>query len=139
VGVSITDDLLPWQQWLLTYGFALSAAALAAIFASFACVVAERWRNGTSITGRSACICGKPIAPWFNVPILGWLVQRGRAHCCKAPIPVRYVMAETIAALVAFAATLWLAPPLAALLSVAGVVLPASACARTPHAAPESP
>ena len=38
-----------------------------------------------------------------NIPVVSWLLQRGRAHCCGARIPAWYVIAEAgavVAALV---------------------------------------
>jgi prepilin signal peptidase PulO-like enzyme (type II secretory pathway) len=128
--VILASELALWQQMLLTYGIPASAAILAAIFASFACVVFERRGQGITITGRSRCICGRPVAPWFNIPVLGWLFQLGRARCCGGAIPLRYVLAEISAAVIAFTAVLVL-PPLAALpLSILGTIAPASASAR---------
>ncbi|WP_427311381.1 prepilin peptidase [Cupriavidus sp. H39] len=44
---------------------------------------------------RSACPhCGHAIAPWENVPVLSYLLLRGRCSACKAPISVRYPLVE---------------------------------------------
>lgn len=44
---------------------------------------------------RSACPhCGHAIAPWENVPVLSWLLLRGRCSACKTPISVRYPLVE---------------------------------------------
>jgi leader peptidase (prepilin peptidase)/N-methyltransferase len=44
---------------------------------------------------RSACPhCGHAIAPWENVPVLGYLFLRGRCAACKAPISMRYPLVE---------------------------------------------
>lgn len=51
--------------------------------------------------------CGARI-PWSrNLPVLTWLAQRGRAACCSARIPVRYVVVEALTGLLFVAA--WLA------------------------------
>ncbi len=48
---------------------------------------------------RSACPhCGAPIPGWLNIPILSWLLLRGRARCCKVPISARYPLVEAITA-----------------------------------------
>jgi leader peptidase (prepilin peptidase)/N-methyltransferase len=40
---------------------------------------------------RSACpACRTPIAAWHNIPLLSWLLLRGRCAACKAPISWRY-------------------------------------------------
>lgn len=78
--------------------------AFAAVFAflggllvgSFVTVVAHRVPRGESIVGpRSRCPgCGAQIAAYDNVPVLSWLVLRGRARCCGAPISPRYPLTE---------------------------------------------
>lgn len=75
-------------------GFLIFAAAwLGGCTASFLGVVADRgWRG--SMVGRSLCVCGTQIPFWWNIPVLSWLALRGRASCCKAVIPSRYVLTE---------------------------------------------
>jgi leader peptidase (prepilin peptidase)/N-methyltransferase len=43
--------------------------------------------------------CGKPIRAFDNLPVLGWLLLRGRARCCKAPISPRYPLVELLGGL----------------------------------------
>jgi len=46
---------------------------------------------------RSACPhCGSAIPGWLNVPLLSWLVLRGRCQQCKHPIGVRYPIVEAL-------------------------------------------
>lgn len=46
----------------------------------------------------SACpACGHRIRPWENVPILSYLLLRGRCSECKAPISMRYPLVELLA------------------------------------------
>lgn len=76
------------------------------IIGSFLTVVAHRLPRGESVVGgRSRCpACGAQIAAYDNVPLLSWLLLRGRARCCGAPISPRYPLTElTTGAL--FAAT----------------------------------
>lgn len=40
--------------------------------------------------------CGHPVAPRDNVPVLGWLLLRGKARCCGAPLSIRYPMIELL-------------------------------------------
>src|SRR4249920_435930 len=63
---------------------------------SFVTVVAHRVPRGESIVGpRSRCpSCGAQIAAYDNVPVISWVVLRGRARCCGAPISARYPLAE---------------------------------------------
>lgn len=48
---------------------------------------------------RSACPhCEKPIPIYHNIPILSWLILRGRCRTCKAPISPRYLVVEVLTA-----------------------------------------
>ena len=38
--------------------------------------------------------CGHLIRWWENIPVLSWLVLRGKCSACSAPISVRYPMVE---------------------------------------------
>ncbi len=73
---------------------------------SFATAVAHRVPRGVSIAfARSQCpACGAQIAAHDNVPVLSWLLLRGRARCCGAPISPRYPLTELAVGLL-FAAT----------------------------------
>lgn len=43
----------------------------------------------------SACPkCGTRIKPWHNLPVLGWLVLRGRCAACSKPISPQYPLVE---------------------------------------------
>jgi len=66
------------------------------LIGSFLTVVAHRVPRGESVVGgRSHCpACGSQIAAYDNVPILSWLLLRGRARCCGAPIAARYRLTE---------------------------------------------
>jgi leader peptidase (prepilin peptidase)/N-methyltransferase len=47
------------------------------------------------VAPRSACpSCNAPIAPWHNIPVLSWLLLRGRCASCGAPIGLRYPLVE---------------------------------------------
>ena len=85
------------------------AIAVAGLFGlivgSFLNVVAHRLPRGASlVTPRSACPeCGVPVRPYDNVPVLSWLLLRGRCRDCGTKIAVRYPLVEAGTAL------LWLA------------------------------
>jgi len=84
---------------------------LGLLVGSFLTVVAHRVPRGESVVGgRSHCpACGKQIAAYDNVPVLSWLVLRGRARCCGASISARYPLTELAAGalFVATAVVLW--------------------------------
>jgi len=49
---------------------------------------------------RSACpACKTPIAVWQNIPVLSWLMLRGRCAQCKVKISARYPVVELATAL----------------------------------------
>ncbi len=87
---------------------ALAVIALVAglVVGSFVNVVAHRLPLGQSIVrpGSHCPQCGHPIAPYDNVPIVSWLVLRGRCRHCGAAIPARYPLTE-LAGGVLFCAT----------------------------------
>jgi leader peptidase (prepilin peptidase)/N-methyltransferase len=44
---------------------------------------------------RSACpVCKAPIKAWQNIPVVSWLLLRGRCAGCKSPISARYPLVE---------------------------------------------
>jgi leader peptidase (prepilin peptidase)/N-methyltransferase len=46
-------------------------------------------------TPRSACPdCKAPIKAWQNIPVISWLLLRGRCAACKAKISLRYPLVE---------------------------------------------
>ncbi len=91
---------------------------------SFLNVVIHRVPKGQSVVRpRSACpTCGTPIGERDNIPVLSWILLRGRCRHCHAPISVRYPVVEaTTAALFAAAAARfgadWALPAYLALLA----------------------
>ncbi|TCO45514.1 leader peptidase (prepilin peptidase)/N-methyltransferase [Kribbella antiqua] len=75
---------------------------------SFLNVVVHRLPRRLSLSSPpSQCPrCGTPILTRHNVPVLGWIVLRGRCAACKEPISVRYPLVEAGTGLV-FAALAW--------------------------------
>src|SRR5579875_2147059 len=82
---------------------ALAAFALAPglVFGSFLNVVAARVPLRRSIVspGSASMSCGHEIAWYDNVPVLSWLLLRGRCRSCAAAIPARYPAVELVSAL----------------------------------------
>ena len=61
-------------------------------------------------TARSHCPhCGAAIPSWLNVPILSWLVLRGKARCCGKAISPQYVLVELATGLL-FSGLYWRFP-----------------------------
>jgi leader peptidase (prepilin peptidase)/N-methyltransferase len=83
------------------------AGLLGLAFGSFLNVCLSRWPEGESVVKpRSHCRnCGRTLAWWENVPVVSWLVLRGRCRTCKGRISWRYPLVEfSIAVLWAIAA-----------------------------------
>ena len=70
-------------------------------FGSFLNVCVYRLPRGKSVvTPRSACPhCGDLIPLYHNVPVLSWLILRGKCRACKAPISPRYLLIEILTGL----------------------------------------
>ncbi|MBI2395224.1 MAG: prepilin peptidase [Deltaproteobacteria bacterium] len=113
-------DVPPWllRTFAVLYGLSIG---------SFLNVVIARLPRDESIAHPpSHCVCGKPIAPRDNIPLLSWILLRGRARCCGAPISVRYPLVELIGGVLAWAlveAFILSAPPETRLLPAAMRVL----------------
>jgi leader peptidase (prepilin peptidase)/N-methyltransferase len=87
------------SPWLLR----AFAFAWGALWGSFVNVVVYRVPREMSVVhpGSHCPACGAPVRPLDNVPLLSWLVLRGKARCCGARISPRYVVVELIGAVVA--------------------------------------
>jgi leader peptidase (prepilin peptidase)/N-methyltransferase len=84
------------------------AGLLGVAFGSFLNVCLSRWPAGESIVRpRSHCRnCDHTLAWWENVPLVSWLVLRGRCRSCRAWIGWRYPLVE-LAVGVLWALTAW--------------------------------
>lgn len=82
-----------WNDVPFLFRFAVGFFFGAAM-SSWAGVIAERGLAG-SARGRSHCICGRQLSDWENIPVISWLLLRGRCRCKKVSIPVRYVLTES--------------------------------------------
>ena len=83
-----------------TMEFALAALVIPSGLAlgSFLNVVVSRVPLGRSIvTPGSACrSCASPIAWYDNIPVVSWLMLRGRCRACHEPISPRYLFVELL-------------------------------------------
>lgn len=49
---------------------------------------------------RSFCdYCGKQLSWYENVPVISWLIQKGKTRCCSKKLPVAYPVVEFITGL----------------------------------------
>lgn len=84
------------EAWFAAWLFVLGL-----VIGSFLNVVIARVPHGQSIVHpRSRCPkCGHALAWYDNVPVISWLLLRGRCRACKTPISVRYILVELLTGL----------------------------------------
>jgi leader peptidase (prepilin peptidase) / N-methyltransferase len=80
------------------FAIALAVFALGLAFGSFLNVCIYRLPRGLSVVHpRSACPkCEQPIPFYDNLPVVSWLVLRGRCRRCQTPITPRYLVVELL-------------------------------------------
>ncbi len=69
---------------------------LGLLLGSFLNVVILRIPKGESVVFDSSyCYsCNNKLKPWHNIPLLSWILLRGRCSFCKAPISWQYPLIE---------------------------------------------
>ncbi len=79
---------------------AVALGIVGLVIGSFLNVVIWRVPRGESVVAPpSACpSCGARIAARDNVPVLSWLLLRGRCRSCRSPISARYPLVESACA-----------------------------------------
>ncbi len=89
----LTDVL--W--WLAIFWF----ACLGGCVGSFLTVVWDRLGTGEGfVFPRSRCPeCDHPIRWYHNIPVVGWLLLRGRCYDCGSRIPMKHPLIEALFAL----------------------------------------
>jgi prepilin signal peptidase PulO-like enzyme (type II secretory pathway) len=108
--------------WLLS----LILAPFGLILGSFANVLIHRLpleeeADRNVVTKPSHCpSCQARIKPWHNIPVLAWVLLRGKCAACGWRIPVRYPLVELLVGLL-FAGSVW-AFPFGTLIWVKGLV-----------------
>ena len=87
--------------WLLRS----SVFAFGLLWGSFLNVVIYRVpRDMSVVRPASHCPgCGKPIAPYDNIPVLSYVILRGRARCCGVRMSPRYPLVELLGGLLSLA------------------------------------
>lgn len=91
-------------------------ALVGAALGSFLNVCVYRWPAGESvIRPRSRCPSCSTAIPWYdNIPVLSWLILRGRCRTCGEPISIQYPAIELAVALIWLGLALWHGPGLEA-------------------------
>ena len=84
------------------------AGVFGAVIGSFLNVVAYRMPRRESLVapGSHCPSCSTAIKPYDNVPVLGWLLLRGRCRACGDTISPRYPLVEAVTAALAVAVIL---------------------------------
>lgn len=97
-------------------------ALVGAALGSFLNVCLYRWPAGESVVRpRSRCPgCGRTIAWYDNIPVLSWVLLRGRCRSCGQGIAVQYPLVELAVAAIWLGMALWQGPGLEA---VRGAIL----------------
>ncbi|MEJ5944665.1 prepilin peptidase [Pseudokineococcus basanitobsidens] len=125
----------------MTAALVLACAVLGLLVGSFLNVVVHRVPAGESVVSPpSACPrCGHRLRVRDNVPVLSWLVLRGRCRDCRAPISARYPLLEagTAALLALTALELGPVPALPAFLYLACVAVALTAIDLEHHRLPD--
>ena len=102
-----------WNDlWLLPRPLlAVVLGLLGALYGSFLNVVIWRLPRGESLWRHSSRCphCARPVRAWQNIPVLSWLLLRGRCAGCRGPIALRYPLVELSGAFL-MALPLWLRP-----------------------------
>jgi leader peptidase (prepilin peptidase) / N-methyltransferase len=92
----LVSDVPAW----LVIGFAFWFGA---VWGSFFNVAIYRWpRDMSVVKPPSTCpSCGTRIPGYYNLPILGFFVLRGKTACCGKPLSPRYPLVEALSAILA--------------------------------------
>lgn len=93
---------------------AVAIGAFGLLIGSFLNVVVYRVPAGKSIVSPpSACgNCGHEVRGYDNIPILSWLILRGKCRDCASPISTRYPLVELAGGLAFAAVALFFVPPI---------------------------
>ena len=74
--------------------------ALGLAFGSFVTVLVARVPGRQGLVSFSQCpTCNHPLAAKDNIPVIGFLILRGKCRYCKAKISLRYPLIELITAI----------------------------------------
>jgi leader peptidase (prepilin peptidase)/N-methyltransferase len=98
LGDGVAGDVPAW--FVRSFAFVMGA-----LWGSFFNVAIYRWPRGMSVVkpGSHCPACGTPVAAYLNLPIVGYLLLRGRARCCGAQLTPRYAWVELLSAVLALA------------------------------------
>lgn len=100
-------------SYLATFGLPTFLALLGACWGSFAATLSDRWPQGRSIVQpRSHCeACQRTLAVRELIPVLSYIIARGRCCHCETPISRRYPLIEIASAGIGLVSGLLLPSP----------------------------
>ncbi len=127
---------MPLEPWNDPRILGTAGLAFGLIVGSFLNVVIHRLPRGESVvTPGSHCPgCDQAIEPWNNIPVLSYLLLRGRCARCKVQISIRYPLIEALTGLVFLGVVLHYGPtPMAILGCVFSASLIAAAAIDFDH------
>jgi leader peptidase (prepilin peptidase)/N-methyltransferase len=80
----------------------LIASLFGLLFGSFLNVVILRIPKGESVVfGSSYCYsCGNKLKAWHNIPLISWLLLRGKCSFCQTNISIQYPLVELFSAII---------------------------------------
>lgn len=107
-------ERIPW--WLENapwWAAALWFFAVGGCVGSFLNVVSLRGKRGEDVVFKPSCcpVCGHRIRSRHNLPVVGYLLLRGRCYDCRTPIPARYWLWEAGFGLAFALIGMWLLGP----------------------------
>ncbi|MBL0939528.1 MAG: prepilin peptidase [Gemmatimonadaceae bacterium] len=97
----LIDPSAPWYSPAMVWMVLLVAFVVGASIGSFLNVCISRWPEDLSVVSpRSRCPrCSRPIAWHENIPLVSWLLLRGKCRGCALPISIQYPLVELVVAL----------------------------------------
>jgi leader peptidase (prepilin peptidase)/N-methyltransferase len=84
--------------WLSTPFALVAAGVFGTLWGSFFNVCIARIPRGESVVhpGSRCFACGRTVKPWDNIPILSYLLLRGRCRSCGTSFSPRYLVVEAL-------------------------------------------
>ena len=94
------------SHWLII----VITGILGLIIGSFLNVIILRMNTGRGIGGRSQCFsCNKTLAWYELIPVVSYIIQRGKCRSCRTRISLQYPLVELVTG-IAFAGVAWQVP-----------------------------
>src|SRR5262245_8238818 len=94
---TLLGELAAHPEALARVVHAVLAGIVGLLVGSFAnvCIYRLPLRRSIAWPGSACPACARPIAWFDNIPVLSFVLLRGRCRACRAPISIRYPLIET--------------------------------------------